>query len=188
MIPAYGNSLGRCCSEAEVRAAFLPADSLPATLQPAPPGLFDNLFHLKGARVPRWFVLAPAARGALTPLLGRFGLDLRALTFSLGGAFGNRGLTLGRTILLTPEFARDPYPRQLSLLAHEITHAVQYKILGWTRLLIRYAEEWARSDGDPYGVPAALRQIPISEVDPVDGRFYLDQLGDRFALAAWEGR
>jgi hypothetical protein len=186
MFPAH---IRRRCSEAEVRVVRAqPTEDLPATLRPARGGPYDDLVRAKGIPLPRWFVLAPEARGVLQALFGRFGLDLGALTISLGGAFGNRGLTLGRTILLTPEFARDSYPQQLALLAHEITHAVQYRILGWARLLFRYGEEWSRSSGDPYGVPTPLRQLPVGQVDPVDGRFYLDQLADRFALAMQEGR
>lgn len=53
--------------------------------------------------------------------------------------------------------------------------------------LTRYRREWIESSGNPYGVPHPLRTIPIGQVDPVDGRFYLDQICDRFRLAAETG-
>lgn len=60
--------------------------------------------------------------------------------------------------------------------------------LGWIGFLSRYRSEWAKSNGNPCGVPQALRTIPLGQLDPVDGRFYLDQICDRFRLAAETGQ
>jgi hypothetical protein len=162
--------------------------AVPGTLVPGPPQIMAEVMRAKGMHPPQWYVLAPGARAALQRFYARFGLDLGRLTFSTGGAFGQGGLTLGNTILLFREFGTRAYSEQLRLLAHEMTHSVQYKLLGWVSFLLRYKREWSRSNGNPYGVPQPLEEIPIGEVDPVDPRFYLDQLADRFRLAVDAGR
>jgi hypothetical protein len=73
------------------------------------------------------------------------------------------------------------FQRQARLLAHEMTHAVQYGRIGVARFLVRYLDEWHRSNSNPYGVPGELVAIPLASLDPVDPRFYLDQLADRVA-------
>lgn len=175
-------------------AGLLPgADALvPATLIPGPEAAFAAQMRAKGMAPPRWFKLAPQVRKQFDSLFARFDLDIGKLTFSTGGAFGQAGLTLGNTILLFRGFSQRSFTDQLGLLAHEITHSVQYKKLGWISFLVRYRREWRSSGGNPYmkpGDPAweALRRAPIASIDPVDSSHYLDQLCDRFRVAAETG-
>jgi hypothetical protein len=126
-------------------------------------------------------------------LFSRFGFDVGRLSITTDGAFGQAGITFGKTICLSRDFgSRDPIT-QLGLLGHEITHSVQYQKLGWPRFLTRYLREWRESNGDPYVEPGdprseRLLRMPIGSVDPVSTDFYLDQLGDRFRAAIETGR
>jgi hypothetical protein len=167
-------------------------EAVPVTLVPGPTQAYAAQMVSKGIPPPRWFVLAPDTKSRLSVLFSRFSgvaFDLGRLSITTGGAFGQGGITFGNTICLSREFAaRDPLV-QLGLLAHEITHSVQYKMLGWVPFLSRYVREWRESRGDPYMTPGdsktdALMRLPIHSVNPVDPNFYLDQLGDRFRAAA----
>jgi hypothetical protein len=119
-------------------------------------------------------------------LFGRFssvGFDLGRLSITTGGAFGQGGITFGSTICLLSEFATLDPVTQLGLLAHEITHSIQDKMLGWIRFLGRYVHDWRQSKGDPYMKPGdlkweELKKRAIQSVDPVDSKYYLDQLAD----------
>ena len=174
------------CSRAlsAVPTAETAPSAIPESLAPGPVQAFAEQMRAKGMPVPTWYVLSARARMALEPLFSSFRLDLNTLVISTGGAFGNAGITFGRTILLQKSFGTGPTARlqgQLRLLAHEMTHSVQYARIGLPRFIVRYLGEWRKSGGNPYGVPAALAAIPLASLDPIDGRFYLDQISDRVA-------
>jgi hypothetical protein len=164
--------------------AAQPRTIVPLSLVPGKTQAFASQMVTKGIAPPKWYVLAPAARARLQPLFARFPLDLGRLSLNMGGAFGNAAITFKSTISLATDFGTGntaTFEAQLRLLAHEITHSVQYTRVGFFPFLVRYLREWRASKGDPYGVPPALAGISLREVDPIDSRFYLDQIADRFA-------
>jgi hypothetical protein len=124
------------------------------------------------------FALSDAARQALQPIFDNFGYDVRATQLSFGkGAdiVDASAFAYGPAVTLNEGVWRTLDARQqLGLLAHEIAHSVQYRERGTPRFLVRYVME-----GRKYGVPSQLDAIPISNLNPVDPRFALDQLADR---------
>ena len=187
-----------CChaslkvSNARVTTGPTAAGRSPSTLVPLPPQPNAAILAVKGIRPPVWLKLAPLAKKQVQPYFDRFGWDLGRLTFSTGRAFGQAGITFGRTILLERAFGLMDYQTQLGLLAHEIAHSLQYHLAGWGTFLTRYLGEWRKSDGDPYMKEGdskweALADIPIGSVDALDPRFYLDQIADRFRVAVEDG-
>jgi hypothetical protein len=167
--------------------------SVPSTLAPGPEQAFAAQMRTKGLAPPRWFVLSAHTKSRFQGLFSRFGLDLGKLAFSIGGAFGQAGLTLGDTIFLETGFPNRSHAHQLGLLSHEITHSIQYRKLGWGAFLLRYRREWKASGGDPYMRPGdpkweLLKSLHYATIDPVDPRFYLDSLCDRMRVAAETGR
>jgi hypothetical protein len=163
---------------------------IPITLaEPAKNDPFEERLRLKGGQPPHWLVLAPEAKTRLLRLFGRFGLDLGQLRFALRVLGGQaQGLNYGDTIYLYPRFGRGWYDEQLGLLAHEITHAVQYRKLGRAALALRHARERQRSGGNLYDPAPKLTATPIADVDPVTPDYYLEQLAERFRQAVTFGK
>jgi hypothetical protein len=67
--------------------------------------------------------------------------------------------------------------QQMELLSHELTHTVQYELLGVYNFLDRYFDEYPK-----YGVPQSLAQIPINQLNLIDPNYSLDQIADRIEL------
>jgi RHS repeat-associated protein len=125
--------------------------------------------------------LSPDAIKRLQPVFNNFNFDLRQITLAFGGETttgGNQAFTVGNSVILNREVWQrlDPVA-QRGLLAHEITHSVQYRELGKARFLARYAREFPK-----YGVPPGLAKIPIGKLSAVDPGFSLDQIADRVRL------
>ena len=176
-----------CTTALPVRSVTTPAVTrgIPPTLARGPECPLAPQMAAKGMRPAQWLVLASSAERELRTLFSRFQLDLTRLVFSIGWAFGQDGITFGRTIFLSREFGAQSYIVQLGLLAHEITHSVQYAKVGWPAFAARYLREWYESGGHPYmrrHDPGSERldSRAIESVDPLDPAYYLDQLADRF--------
>jgi hypothetical protein len=101
-----------------------------------------------------------------------FGFTARASAFVLGDRIT---VHRRRWQSMTPA-------RQLGLLAHELVHVAQYAALGRggiARFLVRYLPEY-HLRRDNYALPAGLAAIALRDVDPLDRRYTLDQIAERF--------
>jgi hypothetical protein len=130
--------------------------------------------------------LSAEARAELQPVFDNWGYDTSKARGSFGSRTstnGNAAFTLGDDIIINRDSwfrrAQDPQA-QLRLLAHEVTHCVQYRDLGRVAFLARYATEYPR--GDNYIPPAKLINTRIEIVDHIDERYTLDQIAKRVEM------
>ena len=116
------------------------ADPLRAGDPKGGPG--PNLTFDSGAYAYR---LSQMALQALQPVFDNFGYDARRVTIAFGSSTStgrSAAFTVGDSIIINRSAweARTPL-QQRELLAHEITHSVQYARLGKARFLARYGPE-----------------------------------------------
>jgi hypothetical protein len=133
------------------------------------------------------YVLSDSARRSLQPLFDSFGFDVSCVTVRFAPSWRvgwkNDAYTLGDSITVNRNtWEGKGSVWRLGLLAHEVTHSVQYARLGYAGFLTRYGPEWFRDRN--YHVPPTLEAILLRLLDPVDRRFTLDQIANRVALAA----
>jgi hypothetical protein len=121
---------------------------------------------------------------ALAPAFQHTGKDLSEIRFLPGEIAGDvPGLTLGDTVRLDVDvWNASTSDYRLGLLAHEVTHTVQFDQIGAAEFGARYIEEYALGPGSNYDLPNTLRQTPITEVNMVDRAYTLDQIAQRFAV------
>lgn len=123
-------------------------------------------------------------RRLLKPIFEKnFGYDPSNITFNFvhGGpaAFTPHE---GRVIINADKWATYNLWAQLETLAHEATHSLQYTHINRVEFWLRYRVEF--NDPANYDVPIDLWKIKMSELDPVDIRFTLDQIADRVGIEA----
>lgn len=132
----------------------------------------------------RGYCLSSEACSVLAELLLQLSLDPGRPHIVFGYTARASAFVLGRRITIDRRrWAAMDSGRQLSLLAHELVHVAQYAALGrvgWARFLARYVPEYFLR-ADNYRVPQALRETPLRALDPLDPRFTLDQIAERFA-------
>jgi hypothetical protein len=68
---------------------------------------------------------------------------------------------------------------KLGLLAHEITHSVQYDKIGYVEFGERYTPEFNGNHAN-YFLSQSLANTPIGKVDVVSNYYTLDQIAERF--------
>jgi len=147
-----------------------------------PPVLFATLPERLRTRNPRLNELAKVFKS--------LGLDVNSVEFSvkdLPEGFAAQAQS-GREIALSPKLLASRSPDDvMAVIAHELTHIRQIRSLGFEKAAARAASE-QRSHGKSgmRVVPSELRDMRIRDIDPVDKRFTLEQLGSRVADAVRE--
>jgi phage major head subunit gpT-like protein len=132
--------------------------------------LFDN--HYK---------LSKDASDILAPFFKtNFFYDVSKVRISFGYTFGQAAYTVDRGITIDWNVWHGLTDRgKMKLLAHEITHVIQYDTMGIRRFLGRYAREY--DDSTNYVVPPELESTPIEQVDVLERNYTLDQNAERVA-------
>jgi RHS repeat-associated protein len=136
------------------------------------------------------------AKAILGPVFKQnFNFDISKVTFEFGWTpSGVAAYTVGNEVVLNEDKWDAMTPKErMHLVAHEMTHSVQYERFGNTsffnfslsRFLWRYKKEYGRSDN--YVVPGSLASTPVNQVDPVDKSYTLDQIAERVADEAVKG-
>jgi RHS repeat-associated protein len=145
--------------------------------------------YVQGGRV------TEAGRKILQREFDRYNFDVRKIRVTFVHHLGQSGITLGDRILLDDSFQyRTPY-FQMRLLAHEITHSVQYRDLGRANFLERYAVGFKLGRAINYTVPTELWAVPTEQLSVTqvgsfmaqDGfryDFTLDQIANRIGVQA----
>ncbi|MEP6652282.1 MAG: RHS repeat-associated core domain-containing protein [Myxococcales bacterium] len=145
------------------------------------------ILRAKGLPVPTYYKLSDAAVEELGPVFNQLGYDVSRVRVSTGGAWGMDGFTLGDAVHLTTDSSH----WSLGLMAHEITHSVQFDLRPFY-MAGRYTYEAASTAisglfggqgiSEMYGPTSALSGTQLSTLDVFDTRVYLDQIADRVAL------
>jgi hypothetical protein len=124
--------------------------------------------------------LTPKAQELLNPIFRKFGYDLaRAkITFEPGVDTAD---TSGDHIRLNPDYwATTLDLKQMQILAHELTHSVQFQRLGTGGTLWRLGVESASHPfSDVYEVTDDLANTPLETLNPTDSRFTLEGIASR---------
>jgi hypothetical protein len=165
----------------------VPGAMLPGRAPPRPPGWGPgaNLERANTGLYPL-YRLSPAAEVGLEQVFDKLGYDISGIVIQFGPTFGNSAFTVGRVITVDADtwaqlWQTGGEKAQRELLAHEITHSIQYEKLGLDDFLVRYAKEHPR-----YGVPGPFKAITpggLKGFDVVDPRYSLDELADTVAQA-----
>jgi hypothetical protein len=149
-----------------------------------PPGSKPPANPIEQVVLPDWYgsgrhvyKMTPETMALLKPLLdmfqgGKHGLDLSSIEIQWGMMPERSGAYTfnDRIIINRSDWERRSPLEKLQLLAHEVTHVLQYKMLGTVEFLRRYKAEF--DSGGNYEWPGG----PVPK-DPVDPRFTLDQIG-----------
>jgi hypothetical protein len=137
--------------------------------------------------------ITDAGRQILRRTFDRYNFDVGQIKVILKHSLGQAGITFGNRVYLDDSFGLlSPY-RQMLLLAHEITHSVQYRDLGKANFLERYAVGYKLGDDINYGVPIELWAIPTESLsvtqsgsfmgpDGLRHDFTLDNIADRIGV------
>ena len=121
--------------------------------------------------------ITDAAHTILQRTFDRYKFNSGQITVIFKHDLGQSGITLGNRVYLDDSFQyRSPY-RQMKLLAHEITHSVQYRDLGKANFLERYAVRYGQPDN--YDVPIELWTVPTDQLSVTQAGSYLGQDGYR---------
>jgi hypothetical protein len=128
------------------------------------------------------YVLNDQAKAALQPMFSNWGYDVNQVQLLFGFTNGNAAVTVGKNIMISAESWERLHTagpqEQLALLAHEITHCVQYRDMGVPRFWARYGPEYQRPDN--YDPPPALIDKVAKEgannLNVTDARWTLDQI------------
>ena len=121
--------------------------------------------------------ITDAGHTILQRTFDRYKFNSGQITVILKHNLGQSGITLGNRVYLDDSFKyRRPYD-QMSLLAHEITHSVQYRDLGKANFLERYAVGYGQPDN--YDVPIELWAVPTDQLSVTQAGSYLGQDGFR---------
>jgi hypothetical protein len=122
--------------------------------------------------------ITSAGRNILQRTFGRYNFDVDQIRVTFKHNLGQAGITLGNRVLLDDRFQYlRPY-EQMSLLAHEITHSVQYRDLGKANFLERYAVGYKQVDN--YDIPTELWAVPTNKLSVTQAGSYLGQDGMRY--------
>ncbi len=137
--------------------------------------------------------LPPAVVKLLQPVFDRLAesnrghrLDVSAVPFIVKDIGAAKGQTVRGVVYVSPSELERPLANQLYLIGHELTHALQFELIGpagadaderWSLMLERYAAE-ARGPGraSQYDVPDDLR---LAGLNVVDARFTLESIASR---------
>lgn len=130
--------------------------------------------------------LTPEALAALEPVADDLGIDAASVKFRMGDTHGQGAFTVNDVVTLNKDtWSAKTGLQRLGLLAHEMTHSLQYSelgggLIGASRFLWRYVPEYY---GNPhnYDVPASLAILPMSQVDVLEPRYTLDQIANKAA-------
>lgn len=147
---------------------FAPPQPAPsAGAAPSPPAPF-----IKDGRI------TDAGRKILRRTFDRYHFDVGQITVILKQNLGQAGITLGNRVYLDDSFQYlRPY-RQIHLLAHEITHSVQYRDLGKSNFLERYAVGYKQPDN--YDIPTELWAVRTENLSVTQTGSYLGADGMRY--------
>lgn len=138
-----------------------------------------------GSMVGHKYALSREAAEILGPILRRLDdeFDVEDVVFRFGPTGGADGWTLRYMVTLDLDtWNKSNDLERLVLVTHEIVHSLQYTHMGWFKVnnfLWRYKDEYGQSDN--YRVPDALAKTDLFDLDPVDGRYTLDQIAERVA-------
>ena len=140
-----------------------------------------------------------SAESVLAPLFkNNFNFDISKITFKFGFTGTGAAITITNTVTLDQDSWNKLDPEgQRQVLAHEITHSVQYEHLNFARggilrgiglpmatmsFLGRYVPTYiVKSYKENYDVPGDLKAIPLSKLDVLDTDYTLDQIAERVA-------
>jgi hypothetical protein len=143
------------------------------TMMPGTRLLFDGIYKLD----PR------AARYLGTFFMNNFGFDISKIGITFGHTLGASAYTIDNGIVIDQDVweSMDSWDRY-SLLAHEITHCVQYEMIrkmggGLPSFLSRYFDEYFGPDN--YG-PSKLNGAgeQLGKLDVLDPNYTLDNIAD----------
>ena len=115
------------------------------------------------------------------------GFDLDRITVSFWKSIPSknvRAFTIGDHVTFSrAEWNGHSTLSNLRLVGHEVTHSVQYDIMGYIYFGIRYRVDELLYGDKRYDTPGGLKpeNSDLSTLSPVDPRFTLDALADRFA-------
>jgi RHS repeat-associated protein len=173
--------------------------SVASTLAAKAPGADEGIW-LERVENSGDYRLTDTAKDILRPYYEKAGLDLDAMRYRFVNDLPNStGFCLENRVALDVadwnDVGANPI-KQFELIAHETAHAIQYMKIGAyhgggaINFLSRYfmAGLIDPTQGRQYGVPTALRNVPIEQVNIIDPHYSLDQLADtvarRFAVPA----
>jgi hypothetical protein len=121
--------------------------------------------------------ITDAAHTILQRTFDRYKFNSGQITVIFKHNLGQSGITLRNRVYLDDSFQyRRPYD-QMDLLAHEITHSVQYRDLGKANFLERYTVGYGQPDN--YDVPVELWAVPTDQLSATQSGSYLGQDGFR---------
>jgi hypothetical protein len=127
------------------------------------------------------YELSAKGRAALQPIFNNWRFDVSEVSFSFAGFTGGVGaFTVGNSVMINSYewVLLDPLQR-LQTLAHEITHSVPYRDLGYGEFAARYGHEAAKLGLARYDVPLFLYHVDLSVLNVTDKAFALDQIAAR---------
>jgi hypothetical protein len=135
------------------------------------------------------YALDPRAIDILSPIFKTdFHYDLSQVRLEFGYTHGHPAFTLGDEVTLDQdEWNKTNERGRIKLLAHEITHSVQFERMGnthlvnfsFTRFMYRYIREYYKNDN--YHIPGEIRKFSMSDLNVVDSHFTLDQIAEYVA-------
>jgi hypothetical protein len=149
---------------------------------------------------PDWYKLSDQGRAALGPAFAKLGFDVANVDIHISDDSVVAALTGARTFGDDVFINTDTWNRwqsspddQLFLLAHEITHSVQWALAGKVDFITRYLpEETTFGEYDQYHEPQSLTTTDTSAINVLDQRYTLDELADTVATHlepnAWQAR
>jgi hypothetical protein len=128
------------------------------------------------------YVLNDQAKAALQSMFSTWGYDVNQVQFLFGFTNGNAAVTVGNNVMISAaswETLHNQSPQaQLRLLAHEVTHCVQYRDIGIPSFWTRYGPEHERPDNyDP--PPKLIEKVAkegVKNLNVTDARWTLDQI------------
>ncbi len=123
-----------------------------------------------------------------------FRCDLGAVRLHAGGGaravargLGAAAVTFGERVLFSagawPAVARRE-PRGVALVAHEVVHVLQYRRLGWWRMLLSYVGGYLAGRVQGRTHAASYRRLPAEREAFARGRALAELLAGQPALAA----
>jgi hypothetical protein len=142
----------------------------------------DYAYFRGGVVASSYYTLSASAIAALDPTFkGKLGFDVSQVRIYFGFTGKGDAYTLGNRVTIDRANWDKLSPRQMiRLLAHEITHSVQYEKIGLTSFLNRYiglsGEYYQKAN---YVVPGSLSTQAVGSFDIVDKNYTLDQIANR---------
>jgi len=149
-----------------------------------PPELPKNPLVEIGSWVGHKYALSFDAQMIIGPIVRQVAedFDVGDVVFRFGPTGSADALTIRYMVTIDLDKWNKEGPLgKLELLTHEIVHSIQYEEFGWwmpvNKFLIRYAFEYGPDSN--YIPPQKLLDMPLTDLNPLDRRFTLDQIAER---------